>query len=68
MTNEFWEYLRTQAVKRNERFIRCDGVVYEVTKRHYASGISPLYSIEEVRPVDVPPFITIRARADKETT
>jgi len=56
MTSEKWNYLKRQAKKHNERFIRCEGVVYEVTTTFYATGPSPLYSIEEVRPVDVPPF------------
>jgi len=56
MTKELWAYLRTQAVKRNERFIRCDGVVYEVSTSYFPTGPSPLHSIEEVRPVDVPSF------------
>ena len=57
MTREKWSYLKHQADKRNARFIRCEGVVYEVTKTHYAHGPSPLWSIEEVRPVDVPDFV-----------
>ena len=57
MTSEKWNYLKRQAKKHNERFIRCEGVVYEVTKKHYASGPSPLYAIVEVRPVDVPDFV-----------
>ena len=57
MTSEKWNYLKRQAKKHNERFIRCEGVVYEVTTTYYATGPSPLYSIEEVRPVDVPPFV-----------
>ena len=61
MTREKWSYLKHQADKRNARFIRCEGVVYEVTKTHYATGPSPLYSVEEVRPVDIPAF------ADTET-
>jgi hypothetical protein len=62
MTSEKWNYLKHQADKHKARFIRCEGVVYEVTKTHYANGPSPLYFIEEVRPVDVPGF------TDTETT
>lgn len=61
MTREKWSYLKQQADKHKARFIRCQGVVYEVTKTHYATGPSPLYSVEEVRPVDIPAF------ADTET-
>lgn len=55
MTNEKWHYLKWQAEKCNARFIRCDGVVYEITKTHYQTG--PLWSIDEVQPVDVPAFV-----------
>jgi len=58
MTDEKWYYLKRQAEKQKARFIRCDGVLYEVTKSHYATGPSPLYSIDEVRAVDVPAFVT----------
>ena len=57
MTKELWTYLRKQAIKHNERFIRCNGVVYEVSTSYFPTGPSPLYSIEEVRPVDIPPFV-----------
>ena len=57
MTSEKWNYLKHQADKHKARFIRCEGVVYEVTTAFYATGPSPLYSIEEVRPVDVPDFV-----------
>ena len=56
MTNEKWHYLKREAEKRKVRFLRCDGVLYEVTKSHYATGPSPLWSIDEVRLVDVPAF------------
>lgn len=62
MTREKWSYLKHQADKHKARFIRCEGVVYEVTTTLYATGPSPLYSIEEVRPVDIPGF------TDTETT
>ncbi len=61
MTRELWAYLRKQAVKRNERFIRCDGVVYEVSTSYFPTGPSPLHSIEEVRPVDIVEFSGVPA-------
>ena len=57
MTDEKWYYLKRQSEKHKARFIRCDGVLYEVTKSHFATGPSPLYSIDEVRAVDVPAFV-----------
>lgn len=54
MTNELWGYLRRQAEKSNCRFLRCNGVLYEVTKTHYTTGPSPLWSVDEIRPKDVP--------------
>ena len=57
MTDEKWYYLKQHAEKHKARFVRCAGVLYEVTKSHYATGPSPLYSIDEVRPVDVPAFV-----------
>ena len=57
MRDDKWHYLKWQAEKRKARFLRCDGVLYEVTKSHYATGPSPLYSIDEVRAVDVPAFV-----------
>ena len=57
MTREKWGYLKHQAKKHNARFIRCDGVVYEVSTSYFPTGPSPLYSIEEVRPIDVPSFV-----------
>jgi len=57
VTREKWSYLKHQAKKHKARFVRCQGVVYEVTTTFYATGPSPLYSIEEVRPVDVPNFV-----------
>ena len=57
MTDEKWYYLKRQAEKNNARFLRCEGVLYEVTKSHYATGPSPLWSIDEARPVDVPAFV-----------
>lgn len=57
MTSEKWNHLKQQADKHKARFVRCEGVVYEVTKTYYAHGPSPLYSIEEVRPADVPDFV-----------
>ena len=57
MTEAKWHYLRKQAEARNERYIRCEGVIYEVTRLHFATGRSPLWEIREVHPVDVPAFV-----------
>jgi len=64
MTDEKWNYLKRQAEKTKARFLRCDGVLYEVTKSHYPTGRSPLWSIEHVRPVDVPAFVPDPSYAD----
>ena len=56
---EKWHHLRKQAEKANARFIRCDGVTYEVTRTSYPNGPSPLWSIDEVVPVDVQAFIPV---------
>ena len=56
MTNEEWYYLKREAEKRNARFLRCDGVLYEVTKSHFTTGPSPLWTVDEVWPADVPAF------------
>lgn len=47
-------YLKRMAKQHDTRFLRYDGVIYEVTWTTYPTGPSPLWSIEEVRPVDVP--------------
>lgn len=56
MTKEKWYYLKRQAEKHNTQFLRCDGVLYEAKRRYYPTGESPRWSIEEIRPVDIPAF------------
>ena len=58
MSNEKYAYLKKMAQKHNTRFLRCEGVLYEVTSTSYPTGPSPLWSVDIVRPVDVPPFAT----------
>lgn len=57
MTDEKWYYLKRKAEKHNARFLRCNGVLYEVRKSHYATGPSPLWSIDEVLPIDIDDFV-----------
>lgn len=57
MTDEKWLYLKRLAEKHKARFLLCEGVLYEVSRSHYATGPSPLYSIDEVRFTDVPAFV-----------
>jgi hypothetical protein len=65
MTDEKWHYLKRQAEKHKARFLRCDGVVYEATKTNYPTGLSPLWSIEAIRLLDVPGFVPEPADTEK---
>lgn len=58
MIEEKWYYIRDEARKRNASLVRCDGRLYEVTKSYYVTGPSPLWSVTEVVPVDIPAFIS----------
>ena len=55
ITKDKSNYLKGIAKKSNQRFLRCEGVMYEVSSSHYANGPSPLWSVEEVQFLDVPP-------------
>lgn len=54
MQTQKWYYLKEQAEEHNVRFLRCNGVLYEVTKTHYPTGPSPLWAINEVQYIDIP--------------
>ena len=56
MTPDKWDYIRRMSAKHNARFIRCDGVIYEVSKTHRPTGPSPQWSIDEVQATDVEDF------------
>lgn len=56
MSEDKWEYIRRMSEKHKTRFVRCDGVVYEITKFYRPTGPSPQWSIELVRPKDVESF------------
>lgn len=58
MTDEKWYYILNQARKINRSFVRCDGKIYQVYSTSYATGPSPLWSVEEVIPADIPPFVS----------
>jgi hypothetical protein len=57
VTGDKWYYIKGQAERLRVKFLRCDGVLYEVSKSHYATGPSPLWDIEEVHVVDIPAFL-----------
>lgn len=54
-TNKFY-YLKRSAEKHDARFLRCNGVIYEVKKMYYPLRYSPVLDFEEVHPVDIPDF------------
>lgn len=56
MNRDKWDYIRRMSEKHKTRFIRCDSVLYEVTKIYRPTGPSPQWSIEPVRPLDVENF------------
>ena len=56
MNREKWDYIRLMSEKHNTRFIRCDGVLYEVIKTHRPTGPSPQWSIAPVRATEVKGF------------
>lgn len=58
MTDEKWYYIRNEARKNNASLVRCDGKLYQVTQSHYATGPSPLWSVVEVIPADIPDFVS----------
>ena len=56
MDEEKHDYLVKQGLKFGRRFVRCEGVVYEVRRvSQYYPGPSS-YSAEEVVPYDIPNF------------
>ena len=57
MTNEKFYYLKDQAHKNKARFLLCGGVLYEVSSHYFSTGPSPLWSIDEVHPTNVPDFV-----------
>lgn len=57
ISKEKWHYLKKHAEKLNVCFLRCDGVVYECRRSYFATGPSPRWSIEEIIPVTIPPFV-----------
>lgn len=57
MTDEKWYYILNHAKKLNDSFVRCDGKIYHVRQSTYATGPSPLWSVEEVIPVEIPSFV-----------
>lgn len=58
MSREKWYYLKNLAVERNQRFVRCGGILYEVITSFNPTGNSPVWSVEEVQFFDAAPFVS----------
>jgi hypothetical protein len=56
MNRDKWDYIRRMSEKHKARFIKCDGIVYEITKIYRPTGPSPQWSIEPVRPTEIEGF------------
>ena len=57
MTDQQWHYLKRHAERTGERFLRCNGVTYEVRRESFETGPSPQYTIVPVVPVQIPDFV-----------
>ena len=57
MDRELFHYLKRHSVRTGERFLRCNGVVYEAEQTHYRTGPSPLWTIAELQITTVPDFV-----------
>jgi hypothetical protein len=53
MDRQKFYFLINEARRRNVRFLRCEGRVYEVRSHSFPTGPSPTWSVDEVVPADV---------------
>ena len=56
MDTQFRNYLINEAKLRRNRFLKCDGVVYEVNACHFTTGDTPIWAIDIVVPVEIKSF------------